>query len=64
MKLVFEPFLLSLVAGMATGIGGLISLLLGTMSDRVVGFSLGFASGVMLLVSFNNLFLGGLLVPA
>jgi ZIP family zinc transporter len=57
MNLVFEPFLLSLVAGMATGIGGLISLLLGRMSDRVVGFSLGFASGVMLLVSFNNLFL-------
>ena len=57
MNLVFEPFLLSLVAGMATGIGGVMALLLGKMSDRVVGFSLGFASGVMLLVSFNNLFL-------
>lgn len=57
MNLVIEPFLLSLVAGMATGIGGAISLLLGKLSDRVVGFSLGFASGVMLLVSFNNLFL-------
>ena len=57
MNLVFEPFLLSLIAGMATGIGGIIALLLGKLSDRVVGFSLGFASGVMLLVSFNNLFL-------
>jgi len=57
MNLVFEPFLLSLVAGMATGIGGLVAVLLGKLSDRVVGFSLGFASGVMLLVSFNNLFL-------
>jgi len=57
MNLVFEPFLLSLVAGMATGIGGVIALLLGKLSDRVAGFSLGFASGVMLLVSFNNLFL-------
>ncbi len=57
MNLVFEPFLLSLIAGMATGIGGVMALLLGKMSDRVVGFSLGFASGVMLLVSFNNLFL-------
>jgi len=27
------------------------------VSDRVVSFSIGFASGVMLLVSFNNLFL-------
>jgi ZIP family zinc transporter len=57
MNLAFEPFLLSLVAGMATGIGGVIALLLGKLSDRVAGFSLGFASGVMLLVAFNNLFL-------
>jgi len=57
MDAVFEPFLLSLIAGTATGIGGIIVLILGKVSDRVVGFSLGFASGVMLLVSFNNLFL-------
>ena len=57
MNLAFEPFLLSLVAGAATGIGGIIALSLGKLSDRVAGFSLGFASGVMLLVSFNNLFL-------
>jgi ZIP family zinc transporter len=52
-----EPFLLSLVAGSATGFGGLAVLALKRISDRVVGFSMGFASGVMLLVSFNNLFL-------
>jgi len=57
MDSVFEPFLLSLAAGMATGIGGIIVLMLRRVSDRVAGFSLGFASGVMLLVSFNNLFL-------
>jgi len=57
MDSVFEPFLLSLIAGMATGIGGIIVLMLRRVSDRVVSFSLGFASGVMLLVSFNNLFL-------
>jgi len=42
---------------MATGIGGLIVYLLKKVSDRVVSFSLGFASGVMLMVAFNDLFL-------
>lgn len=58
MGLILQPFLLSLVAGAATGIGGIVVLLLRKgISDRVVGFSMGLASGVMLLVSFNNLFL-------
>lgn len=54
---IWEPFILSLIAGMATGIGGLIVYLLKKVSDRVVSFSLGFASGVMLMVAFNDLFL-------
>ena len=54
---IWEPFILSLIAGMATGIGGLIVLLLKKVSDRIVSFSLGFASGVMLMVAFNDLFL-------
>jgi len=54
---ILGAFVLSLVAGAATGIGGLLVLMLGRVSDRVVSFSMGFASGVMLLVSFNNLFL-------
>jgi len=57
MSSVIEPILLSLIAGMATGIGGIIVLMMRKASDRVVSFSLGFASGVMLLVAFNNLFL-------
>lgn len=57
MEFVLESFLLSLIAGMATGVGGIIVLLLRRISDKFVGFSMGFASGVMLLVSFNNLFL-------
>ena len=57
MSSVIEPILLSLIAGMATGIGGIIVLMMRKTSDRVVSFSLGFASGVMLMVSFNNLFL-------
>ncbi len=57
MNLILEPFLLSLVAGIATGVGGIIVLSLKKVSDRIVGISMGLASGVMLLVSFNNLFL-------
>jgi ZIP family zinc transporter len=57
MDLIFQPFLLSLIAGLATGIGGIIVLSLRKVSDTVVSFSMGLASGVMLLVSFNNLFL-------
>jgi len=57
MDSVLESFLLSFIAGMATGIGGIIVLLLRRVSDRFVGFAMGLASGVMLLVSFNNLFL-------
>ena len=55
--LLFEPFFLSLIAGLATGIGGLIVLFLRRISDRIVSLSMGFASGVMLMVAFNNLFL-------
>ncbi len=57
MASIWEPFILSLIAGMATGIGGLIVYLLKKVSDRAVSFSLGFASGVMLMVAFNDLFL-------
>lgn len=57
MNVILEPFLLSLVAGLGTGLGGVIVLLLRRFSDRSMGFLMGFASGVMLMVSFNNLFL-------
>jgi ZIP family zinc transporter len=52
-----EPFFLSLLAGLATGVGGLIVLFLRRISDRIVSLLMGFASGVMLMVAFNNLFL-------
>ncbi|MGE5638301.1 MAG: ZIP family metal transporter [Chloroflexota bacterium] len=55
--LLLEPFLLSLLAGLATGVGGLIVLFLRKISDRIVSLLLGFASGVMLMVAFNSLFL-------
>jgi ZIP family zinc transporter len=44
---------------MATGIGGIIAVVVGRTSDRTAAFSMGFASGVMLLVSFVDLFLQG-----
>ena len=52
-----EPFILSLLAGLATGVGGLAVLSLRKVGDRIVSLSMGFASGVMLMVAFNNLFL-------
>lgn len=55
--LLLEPFSLSLIASLATGVGGLIVLFLRRISDRIVSLSMGFASGVMLMVAFNNLFL-------
>jgi ZIP family zinc transporter len=55
-----EAFLLSFVAGSATGIGGLIVVFLGKMNDRFIAGSMGFAAGVMLLVSFLNLFVEAL----
>jgi len=57
MSFTLEPLLLSLIAGMATGIGGVLVLMMRRLSDRAMGFLMGFASGVMLMVSFNNLFL-------
>ncbi len=53
---VIAPFILSFIAGMATGLGGLIVLFLGEVTDELMGLSLAFASGVMLVVSFLDLF--------
>lgn len=50
------PILLSLLAGSATTIGGLIVLQFGEVSDRKMGFMMGFAGGVMLVVSFLDLY--------
>jgi ZIP family zinc transporter len=58
--MVNEAFLLSLIAGTATGLGGLIVITKGRLSARFTSGSMGFASGVMLLVSFLNLFVEAL----
>ncbi len=49
-------FLLSLIAGSASGIGGLIVYAFGDIDDKLLGFLLGFAGEVMLVVSFLELF--------
>jgi ZIP family zinc transporter len=54
------PFLLSLIAGSASGIGGLIVLLMGEVNERILGFLMGFAGGVMLVISFLELFVESL----
>ncbi len=55
-----EAFILSLVAGSATVIGGILVVSLGKIGNRFIAGSMGFASGVMLLVSFLNLFVESL----
>ncbi len=49
------PIVLSFIAGSATGIGGLLVIILGDVNDKIVGFFMGFAGGVMLIVSFLHL---------
>ncbi len=53
---VLVPILLSVIAGSATGIGGLIVVWFGDISNRKMGFLMGFAGGVMLVVSFLELY--------
>lgn len=50
------PILLSVIAGSATGLGGLIVVRFGEISNRTMGFLMGFAGGVMLVVSFLELY--------
>ena len=50
------PILLSILAGSATGIGGLIVLRFAPIDNRKMGFLMGFAGGVMLIVSFLELY--------
>ena len=50
------PIILSLIAGSATGIGGWIVLRFGDVSNKKLGFLMGFAGGVMLVVSFIELY--------
>ena len=50
------PFLLTLGAGLATGIGSAAALLTRHTNKRLLSFSLGLSGGVMIYVSFVELF--------
>jgi len=49
---IFAAMLLTLVAGLSTGIGGLLSMFHRQSSSRFLSLSLGFSAGVMVYLSF------------
>ena len=51
---------LTAVAGLATGIGSLLGIFVKKPGPRFMAFTLGFAGGVMVLVSFVELLQGGI----
>jgi ZIP family zinc transporter len=53
-------FLLSLFAGLATGIGSCIAFFFKRTNKKFLSFSLGFAAGVMIYVSFVELLTGAI----
>jgi len=54
------PFLLTLGAGLATGIGSAIAFFAKHTNKRLLSFSLGLSGGVMIYVSFVELFVQAL----
>ncbi|WP_203558484.1 zinc transporter ZupT [Bacteroides sp. 519] len=52
----FIPFILTLFAGLATGIGSLIAFFAKSTNKKFLSFSLGLSAGVMIYVSFVELF--------
>lgn len=56
MMMVQEVGQMGLVAGvLGTGLGGLITVLIGRPSDKVLSFILGFSGGIMLAIIFSDL---------
>ncbi|HOI45631.1 MAG TPA: zinc transporter ZupT [Candidatus Aminicenantes bacterium] len=56
---VFWAFFLTWLAGLSTGIGGLIVYFAKTTNTKFLSFSLGFSAGVMIYVSFVEIFAHG-----
>ncbi|MEL7569270.1 MAG: zinc transporter ZupT [Eubacteriaceae bacterium] len=46
---------LTLLAGLATGLGGLISILFKKINDKYIAFTLSFSAGVMIYISFMEI---------
>lgn len=55
MEALVLPLLLSLAAGLSTGIGGLVPFFIRKFDNKHLAFLLGFSAGVMILVSFIEL---------
>ncbi|WP_164668166.1 zinc transporter ZupT [Virgibacillus doumboii] len=53
---VILAFLFTLVAGLATGIGSLLAFFAKTTNTKFLSFALGFSAGVMIYVSFVDIF--------
>jgi len=53
---VFWAFLLTLIAGLSTGIGSLIAFFSKTSNTKFLSISLGFSAGVMIYVSMIKIF--------
>ncbi len=53
---VIYAFILTLLAGLSTGIGSLIALLAKRTNRKFLSFALGFSAGVMIYISFVDLF--------
>lgn len=56
MENIFVPLLLTLFAGLATGIGSVIALFAKRTNKRFLSFSLGLSAGVMIYVAFVEMF--------
>lgn len=52
---VYIAFLLTLIAGLSTGLGAIVVLFLKKRNEWILNFSLGFSAGVMVVVSFGDL---------
>lgn len=53
---VLQAFLLTLLAGLSTGIGGCVAFLKGQTNHKFLSISLGFSAGVMIYVSMIEIF--------
>ncbi len=51
----WQAFMLTALAGLATGIGGLISVLFKHVDDKYIAFTLSFSAGVMIYISFMEI---------
>lgn len=53
--IIIRAFILTFIAGMATGVGGLVAFFAKRTKPSFLSFSLGFSAGVMIYISFTEL---------